>query len=90
MLKCKISDVAMARTINGLLLIHNLDCQVVVLIDESRLRLSVTQFMKHKSKTLCDFSCSISCNELRFSGTLCTDGLCARLTCHSPPARHHP
>ena len=44
-LKCKIPDFHMTRTIRGSTVVDNLDCGVVIFVDGGRLSLSVPQFM---------------------------------------------
>jgi len=82
MLNCKISDLHMTRAISGLTVVDNLDRGIVVLIDGSRLSLSVPQLMKNESQILGDFCCGIGCDEFSFRGTLRTNRLCARTISH--------
>jgi len=82
MLKCKMSDFHMPRAISGSTVVDNLDRGVVVFIDGSRLSLSVPQLVKNESQIFGDFGRLIGCYELGFRGTLCTNGLCARMISH--------
>jgi len=82
MLKCKISDFHMTRTIRGLTVIDNLDRGIILFVDGCRLSLSVTQFVKNESQLFGDFRGGIGCDEFGFRGALCTNRLCARTISH--------
>jgi len=81
-LKCKIPDFHMTRTIRGSTVVDNLDCGIVVFVCGGRLSLSVSQFVKNESQLFGDLCCSIGCNEFGFRRALCTNGLCARTISH--------
>jgi len=82
MLKCKMSDFHMTRAISGSTVVDNLDRGVVVFTDGSRLSLSAPQLVKNEWQMFGDFGRRIGCCEFGFCGTLCTNGLRARTTCH--------
>ena len=81
-LKCKIPDFHMTRTIRGSTVVDNLDCGIVVFVYGGRLSLSVSQFVKNESQVFGDFCCGICCNEFGFRGALRTNGLRARTISH--------
>ena len=82
MLKRKVSDFDMSRTISGSTVIDDLDGGIVIFIDGCKLSLSVPQFVKNEMQTLGDFGSRISSYEFGFRGALCTDRLSARAIGH--------
>jgi len=80
----------MTRVISRSIVIDNLDHRVIVLADGSRLKLSVSQFMKNEVQVFCDFSGSICGNKFSFCGALCTNRLCARATSHNTTGQTAP
>jgi len=83
MLKCKVSDLDMSRTISGSTMIDDLDRRIVVLVNGCRLSLSVSQFVKNETQILGDLCGCIGSYEFGFRGALCTDRLSARAICHN-------
>jgi len=67
---CKMPDFNMTRAISWSIVVDDLDHQIVVLTNGSRLSLSMSCFMKNELKAFGCFHCSISCNQFHFSGTL--------------------
>ena len=78
MLQCKISDFDVTRAIRRTIVIDNLDCGIVVLVNGCRLVLSVSQFVQNKTQIFGDLGGRIGCYQFCFSRALSTDRLSAR------------
>ena len=75
LLKGKVTDVNMARSFGGPVVVDNLDGGIIVNPNWCGIRLSVPKVMKNRSKILDDFSNGGTGDEFRFSRT----GGCERL-----------
>ena len=74
-LKAKITDLDVTRSISGATMIDNLDRRIVVFVDRCSRRLGETKLCKDKAEVFGDFGCRVGRNKFSLSGALGSNGL---------------